>query len=216
MIGRVAGKLVELEDGMLLVDVGGVCYEIEVAASVLSSLPRPGDDITLHTHFVVREDAQLLFGFATRSERELFRAFIRLNGVGPKLGLSLISALDPQTLVNAVHNNDVSMLTQVKGVGKTTAERLLLELKNRIDTLTELGAVPARVVSVGGRAVDAQADVREAEEALISLGFKPQDAARAVVQVSSEEEGLSVEAIVRRALRSLAGPIQGAGVREAK
>ena len=208
MIGRLTGKLLEMDAGALLVDVSGVAYEVEVSAGVLQALPRVGEDITLHTHFVVREDAQLLFGFAARNERELFRAFIKINGVGPKLGLALISALDPQTLAAAVRNNDVSVLTKVPGVGKKTAERLMVELKNRLDSLTDSGAVPLSVVSVDGAdGVSPAANAAEAEDALIALGYRPPEASRAVAAAVRSEEGaagLSAEELVRLALRGFA------------
>ena len=202
MIGRLTGKLLELEGGNVLVDVAGIAYEVEVSGGVLQTLPRIGEELRLHTHFVVREDAQLLYGFASKNERELFRAFIKISGVGPKLGLALISALDPQTLSAAVRNNDVSMLTKVPGVGKKTAERLMVELKNRIGSLNESGAVPLNVVSVDG--ADAGVAV-EAEDALIALGYRAPEANRAVQQALSEcGEAPSAERLVRLALRSFA------------
>ncbi len=202
MIGRLTGKLLELEGGSVLVDVAGIAYEVEVSAGVLQTLPRVGEELRLHTHFVVREDAQLLYGFTSKSERELFRAFIKISGVGPKLGLALISALDPHALSAAVRNNDVSMLTKVPGVGKKTAERLMVELKNRIDSLSESGAVPLNVVSVDG--ADAGVAV-EAEDALIALGYRAVEANRAVQQALAESgDAPSAEQLVRLALRSFA------------
>ncbi|MEM9621149.1 MAG: Holliday junction branch migration protein RuvA [Pseudomonadota bacterium] len=212
MIGRIAGTLLEISDQILLVDVQGVAYEVEVSAQVLLQLPQLQAPITLHTHMVVREDAQLLFGFVSRAERELFRAFIKLNGVGPKLGLALISALDPPTLVAAVRHHDVSALTRVPGVGKKTAERLLLELKSRIDSLTEAGAVPATVADVDLSAAADPAAVQrggaaqEAEDALVALGYRLPDAQRAVMLALQETDADSQSAqdLVRRALRSFA------------
>ncbi len=206
MIGRLTGKLVEFDSNVLLVDVAGVAYEVEVSATVLQTLPQSGDTITLHTHFVVREDAQLLYGFAAKSERDLFRAFIKISGVGPKLGLALISALDLQTLSHAVRNNDVSMLTRVPGVGKKTAERLMVELKNRLDTLTETGAVAISVVSVDGApAAGSPGVVVEAEDALVALGYRPQEANRAVAQaLQAGDDAPTAEQLVRLALKSFA------------
>ncbi len=207
MISRIKGTLLQVTEQTMVVDVAGVGYELDVATSVLSQLPQVGDDITIHTHLVVREDAQLLFGFASLQERDLFRAFIKLNGVGPKLGLSLISALDMGELVTAVRNNDVSVLTKVPGVGKKTAERLLLELKNRIDSLTENGTVPAQVVSVQGWSTQNDDDhLLEAENALVALGYRAPDAAAAVSAVAAQlsDEMMSVEELVRQALRGIA------------
>lgn len=208
MISRLTGRLLELdtESGSILLDVGGVGYEIEVASSVFAASPQTDAELTVHTHFVVREDAQLLFGFATKAERDLFRAFIKINGVGPKLGLALISSVDPGTLARAVANNETGVLTRVPGVGKKTAERLMVELKSRLDTLKNLpGAAAAEPVAVlhGAGAI---AD--EAENALIALGYRPQDATRAVALVLDElgaaDTEPSVEELVRQALRSFA------------
>jgi holliday junction DNA helicase RuvA len=210
LIGRLSGKLIEFDATFLLVDVAGVAYEVEVSAGVLQALPGLGGDVLLHTHFVVREDAQLLYGFASKSERDLFRAFIKISGVGPKLGLALISALDPNSLVNAVRNNDVSLLTKVPGVGKKTAERLMVELKSRLDALTQSGAVPVHVISVDGQGAVASAglaaSVAEAEGALIALGYKPLEAARAVATTlqTTPDQSLSAEELVRLTLRGFA------------
>ena len=158
----------------------------------------------MHTHFVVREDAQLLFGFATKAERELFRAFIKINGVGPKLGLALISALDLQALTAAVRNNDISLLTKVPGVGKKTAERLMVELKNRLEQLNDINGVAFNVVSVSGAdGVVSPGVTVEAEDALLALGYRPQEASRAVAQAlqNAGDAEHTVEQLVRLALR---------------
>ena len=192
---------------MLLVDVAGVAYEVEVSAGVLQNLPRTGESLTLHTHFVVREDAQLLYGFTGKAERELFRAFIKINGVGPKMGLALISSLDLQSLSIAVRNHDISVLTKVPGVGKKTAERLMVELKNRLEELGDAGGVALNVVSVAGAAGGVSPSVAvQAEDALLSLGYRPQEASRAVAQaLQNHGEGeLSAEQLVRLALRGFA------------
>ena len=207
MIGRLSGRLLELDAATLLVDVAGVAYEVEVSAAVLQALPRVGEDILLHTHFVVREDAQLLYGFVTKQERDLFRAFIKINGVGPKLALALISALDAQTLSAAVRNNDVSMLTRVPGVGKKTAERLMVELRARLEALTESGAVPFAVVSVDGDSTGLPGGIAmEAEDALVALGYRPAEASKAVAMVLRDgaAEISTAEQLVRLALRSFA------------
>ncbi|NKC01070.1 MAG: Holliday junction branch migration protein RuvA [Pseudomonadales bacterium] len=203
MIGRLQGKLLDISGNDILIDVNGIGYEVEVAASVIELGPTTGQSLTVHTHFVVREDAQLLFGFATQAERDLFRGFIKINGVGPKMGLALISSLDAQALAIAVRNEDVSMLTRVPGVGKKTAERLMVELKNRIDELTAAAGVSLQVVDVSPNFDGA---TREAEDALIALGYRPTDASRTIAGVLARSEGdLTVEEIVRQALRSIAG-----------
>ena len=203
MIGRLRGSLLEIKGNDVLVDVSGIGYEVEVAASVLEKAPQTGQVLTLYTHFVVREDAQLLFGFATASERDLFRGFIKINGVGPKLALSLLSSLDVATLAMAVRTEDISMLTRVPGIGKKTAERLMLELKNRLDDLSEASGVSLAVVDVKKQG---DLPVREAENALIALGYKPAEASRMIAGVMARSEGeLTVEDMIRLSLRSIAG-----------
>jgi len=195
--------LLEIKGNDVLVDVSGIGYEVEVAASVLEKAPQTGQALTLYTHFVVREDAQLLFGFATASERDLFRGFIKINGVGPKLALSLLSSLDVATLAMAVRTEDISMLTRVPGIGKKTAERLMLELKNRLDDLSEASGVSLAVVDVKKQG---DLPVREAENALIALGYKPAEASRMIAGVMARSEGeLTVEDMIRLSLRSIAG-----------
>lgn len=203
MIGQLAGCLIELdvETGMLLLDVSGVGYEVEVSANVMQSNPQKDDAMTLHTHLVVREDAQLLYGFASRTERNLFRGFIKISGVGPKMGLALISALDPQSLAAAVRSNDVSALTRVPGVGKKTAERLMVELKSRIDDLAGQH-IPAKTVGVDPLLDTAPV---EAEDALVALGYRPLDASHAVRLVLKDAtDELTTAEIIRRALRTFA------------
>ncbi len=195
--------MLEIKGNDVLVDVSGIGYEVEVAASVLEKAPQTGQVLTLYTHFVVREDAQLLFGFATASERDLFRGFIKINGVGPKLALSLLSSLDVATLAMAVRTEDISMLTRVPGIGKKTAERLMLELKNRLDDLSEASGVSLAVVDVKKQG---DLPVREAENALIALGYKPAEASRMIAGVMARSEGeLTVEDMIRLSLRSIAG-----------
>lgn len=209
MIGILQGQLLDISGTDVLLDVGGVGYEIEVAASVIELGPTMGQPLTIHTHFVVREDAQLLFGFATRAERDLFRGFIKINGVGPKMALALISSLDVAALAMAVRNEDVSVLTRVPGVGKKTAERLMVELKNRLDDLTHAAGVVVNVVDVSP---NFDGNTREAEDALIALGYKPQDASRTIAGVLARSEGeLAVEEIVRLALRSIASQNESIG-----
>lgn len=212
MISRLRGALVEIEGNVLLLDVGGVGYEVEVSANVLGAAPLVGTELTLYTHFVVREDAQLLFGFCDKSERDLYRTYIRINGVGPKMGLALISSIDPSTLSRVVQNNEVGVLTKVPGVGKKTAERLMVELKSRIDTL--LPQLPMAenfpMPSLAGRAV-----YQEAEDALLALGYKGHQAQQAVIQArkdfeqkaaqtGGEEKDPTTEQIVTWVLRQFA------------
>ena len=200
MIGRLRGTLVEKQPPHIIVDVHGVGYELEVTTSTLYRLAALGEPVTLHTHMVVREDAQLLYGFIEKRERELFRELIRLNGVGPKLALALMSSLEVDELVRCVQAQDTSALTRVPGVGKKTAERLLVELKDRFKAWETLPGMATLMVEpqLEVTVLNAQND---AVSALISLGFKPQEASRAVSAV--QEEGLSSEDMIRRALKGM-------------
>jgi Holliday junction DNA helicase RuvA len=212
LISRLRGALVEIEGNVLLLDVGGLGYEVEVSANVLSASPLVGTELTLYTHFVVREDAQLLFGFCDKNERDLYRTYIRINGVGPKMGLALISSIDPSTLSQAVQNNEVGVLTKVPGVGKKTAERLMVELKSRIDMLVPQlpTATSLPMASFGTRAV-----YQEAEDALLALGYKGHQAQQAVMharrdfeqevsQSSGDNKDPTTEQIVTWVLRQFA------------
>ena len=180
----------------VLVDASGVGYEVELPIPTLAALPKERGEVTLHTHFIVRDDAQQLYGFGSKGERDLFRALLRITGVGPRLALSVISSVEIGDLSLAAAENDVSRLVKVPGVGRKTAERMLLELKDRLADLDI--AAPPRV-----RAAP-DASVAEAERALVALGYKAGEAARAVETVQGE--GLSPEQIVREALRRFARP----------
>ncbi|MCQ4346869.1 Holliday junction branch migration protein RuvA [Pseudomonas stutzeri] len=201
MIGRLRGTLAEKQPPYLLVDVGGVGYELEMPLSSLYRLPALGEAVTLHTHLVVREDAHLLYGFAEKRERELFRELIRLNGVGPKLALALMSALEVDDLVRCVQNEDLKALTRVPGVGKKTAERLLVELRDRFKAWDALPSIAPLVVEPQRDALVSSAE-SDALSALVALGFKPAEASRAVSLVL--EDGLSSEELIRRALKGMA------------
>ncbi|MBX9756263.1 MAG: Holliday junction branch migration protein RuvA [Pseudomonadaceae bacterium] len=200
MIGRLRGTLVEKQPPHLILDVNGVGYELEVPMTTLYRLPAVGETLILHTHLVVREDAQLLYGFADKRDRQLFRELIRLNGVGPKLALALMSSLTVDELVRCVQAQDTSVLVKIPGVGKKTAERLLVELKDRFKAwetlpgMLDLGIEP----SAGAPVSNAEND---ALSALLSLGYKPQEASRAVAAV--KEDGLSSEDLIRRALKGM-------------
>ncbi|MDR6179084.1 Holliday junction DNA helicase RuvA [Pseudomonas sp. SORGH_AS 211] len=199
MIGRLRGTLAEKQPPHLLLDVGGVGYEVEVPMTTLYRLPAQGEIVTLHTHLVVREDAQLLYGFGEKRERELFRELIRLNGVGPKLALALMSSLEVDELVRCVQAQDTAALVKVPGVGKKTAERLLVELKDRFKAWESLPGI-APLVLPNQAAVVASAEA-DAVSALVALGFKPQEASRAVAAVEGDD--LSSEELIRRALKGM-------------
>ena len=191
MIGRIKGQLVEVVENIILLDAGGVAYEVELTSTALARLPARDHELSLYTHFVVREDVQLLYGFASRGERDLFRVLIRINGVGPKLAVKLISSIDLHDLAVSVANKDVAMLMRVPGVGRKTAERLLVELKDKLGDLVS-GEVPTQDSGDNRAAL-------EAEGALISLGYKPSEAARVINSVRSE--GVNTEDLLRAALQ---------------
>ncbi|MFP6860125.1 Holliday junction branch migration protein RuvA [Pseudomonas sp.] len=200
MIGRLRGTLAEKQPPHVIVDINGLGYELEVPMTTLYRLPSVGEPLTLHTHLVVREDAHLLYGFFEKRERELFRELIRLNGVGPKLALALMSGLEIDELVRCVQAQDTSVLVKIPGVGKKTAERLLVELKDRFKAWETVPGMSNLVVEprAGGAVSSAEND---AVSALISLGYKPQEASRAVSAI--KEDGLSSEDMIRRALKGM-------------
>ena len=189
MIGRLHGKLLEKNPPQILIDVSGVGYEVDVPMSTFCNLPEVGGELTLHTHFVVREDAQLLYGFATLAERAVFRALIKISGVGPKIALALLSGITVDQLKDAVDRGETGLLTKVPGIGKKTAERLVLEL---IDKLAGTGAATAAVPTSGARA--------DVAAALIALGYSEREAAAATKKLP---EDCTVNDGLRLALKSL-------------
>ena len=204
MIGFLRGTLLEKQPPHVLLDVNGVGYELEVPMTTLYQLPAVGEPLELHTHLVVREDAQLLYGFYAKRDRSMFRELIRLNGVGPKLALALMSGMSVDELIQCVQAEDTKRLMKVPGVGKKTADRLLVELKDRVKNWE--GSMAAGQISMEpaglSTVTDAQSSEKEAVEALIGLGFKPAEASRAVSAV--QEDGLSSEELIRRALKGMA------------
>lgn len=200
MIGRLRGTLAEKQPPHVIVDINGLGYELEVPMTTLYRLPSVGEPLTLHTHLVVREDAHLLYGFFEKRERELFRELIRLNGVGPKLALALMSGLEVDELVRCVKAQDTSVLVRIPGVGKKTAERLLVELKDRFKAWETVPGMSGLVVEPRGGAAVSSAE-NDAVSALISLGYKPQEASRAVSAI--KVDGLSSEDMIRRALKGM-------------
>jgi Holliday junction DNA helicase RuvA len=196
MIGRLQGTVIDKQAPDLLLDVQGVGYEVLVSLSTFFAVPGVGQSVTLHTHFVVRDDAQLLFGFSELSERTLFRHLIKVNGVGPKMALAILSGMSASEFALCVHNNDVATLVKLPGVGKKTAERLVIEMRDRVGDIEASAAGTSPATSQ-------QPDIaEEAESALIALGYKPQDAAKMVNRAVSEEI-TSAEQLIRAALKSM-------------
>lgn len=196
MIGRLRGILLGKSPPILLLDVHGVGYEVEAPMSTFYQLPATGEELTLHTHLIVREDAQILCGFATEAERRLFRALIRVNGVGAKLALAILSGMNADEFARCIGDNDTASLIRLPGVGKKTAERLVIEMRDRLaDWQGGEAAAPAGTAPAAG-----PDPVREAVSALIALGYRPPEASRLVQQVDST--GLSSEDIIRDALKA--------------
>jgi Holliday junction DNA helicase RuvA len=197
MIGRIRGKLISLDEHAILIDVGGVGYEMEVTANTLAALPGVGHDVVVHTHLSIREDAHSLFGFASAGERDLFRTLIKINGVGPKLALTLLAGIDVTDLARCIRDADVARLVKLPGIGRKTAERLVVELRDRIqDLVTIPEAVRPHTREPATRLV-----IEEAERALIQLGYRPAEASRAIG--GAYVEGHSTEDVVRIALRRM-------------
>ena len=189
MIGRLIGVLAEKSPPLVLIDVNGVGYEVDVPMSSFYNLPGLGERVTLLTHFVVREDVQQLFGFLTGEERATFRQLVKISGIGPRTALSILSGLSVGELAQAVSTQQTARLVKVPGIGKKTAERLLLELKGKLGP--ELGAPAAQVAS------DAQADI---VQALVALGYSERDAAAALKTMPAD---IGVSDGIKQALKAL-------------
>lgn len=210
MIGRLRGTLIEKIAPEILIECSGVGYEVSMPMTSIYALPELNEQATIYTHFVVREDAQLLYGFANKIERKLFRLLIKVNGVGPKLALAILSGMSADQFVSCVNHDDVSAIVKIPGVGKKTAERLLVEMRDRLkdwqaqmpihtpatDAMPE--QLSAEYTFVDNFVSDNKGD---AINALLSLGYKQAQADKAVKQVYSQ--GMSSEDIIRDALKSM-------------
>ena len=204
MIGRIRGILAEKQAPDILVDVQGICYELQVPMSTIYQLPAPGEGVVLHTHLVVREDAHLLFGFYSLQERQMFRSLIKVSGVGPKMALAILSGMAVDEFVRTIRINDIAGLTRMPGVGRKTAERLIVEMKDRLAEWGGDMVLSDEAVSVPAGA-SAQPLSQEAETALIALGYKPAEATRMIAQVLKANPELTrSEELLRQALRSKA------------
>lgn len=190
MIGRLSGTLSDKNPPQVLVDCGGVGYEVDVPMSTFYNLPAVGEKVSLLTHFVVREDAQILYGFGSAGEREAFRQLIKISGVGPRTALSVLSGMSVADIAQAVTAQDAGRLVKVPGIGKKTAERLLLELKGKIGA--DMGG------PVAGGATDAQADI---QQALVALGYSDKEASAALKALPKD---VGVSEGIKLALKALA------------
>jgi len=202
MIGRLRGTVIEKQPPLLLLDVGGVGYEVQAPMTTFYQLPDgPQDEVVLHTHMVVREDAQQLFGFFEQKERALFRTLIKVNGVGPKMALTILSGMESSDFAYSVKSGDAAALVKLPGVGKKTAERLIVEMRDRLaDWEVELPA--ATPATTGTAQVSASLLVQDAESVLVALGYKPQEASRAVSVVWDDGINNSEE-LIRLALKNM-------------
>jgi Holliday junction DNA helicase RuvA len=198
MIGYLKGTLLDKRPPTLVLDVHGVGYELDAPMTTFYDLPPTGDSVTVYTHMVVREDAQLLFAFSDLAQRDVFRSLLKVSGVGPRVALAILSTLSAAEFYTAVTDNDITRLTRVPGIGRKTAERLVVEMRDRVmKQIEERGQAPA--VAVARR----DNPVEDAVGALMALGYKPAEASRAIRDIDSN--GLSSEDLIRKALRQLAG-----------
>lgn len=198
MIGRLRGLLAWKQPPWLLIDAHGVGYELEASLTTFQTLPEVGADVTLHTHLAVREDAHTLYGFATPGERALFRNLIRVTGIGPRVALLILSGMSVELFSRCVREGDAAALTRLPGIGKKTAERLIIEMRDRVGGL---GLDPTAVTLPGERpGIAAVNPVDDAISALVALGYRLPDAARMVQTIAPE--GLTSEAIIRQALQA--------------
>lgn len=198
MIGRLHGRLLEKRPPWLTVDVHGVGYELEAPMTTFYKLPATGAEVTLHTHVVVREDAHLLYGFWSERERRLFRSLLKVSGIGARMALAILSGIDADEFAACVESGNTGRLTGVPGIGKKTAERLVLELRDR---LTDWERATGHAAVLGAPAAD---PIGDAISALVALGYKPQEASRYVNAIDTA--GMTSEAIIREALKAAVRP----------
>jgi Holliday junction DNA helicase RuvA len=188
MIGRIKGLLVEKNPPLVAVDVNGITYELNAPMSTIYELPDLGEEVCLYTHLLVREDAHLLFGFFSAREREFFRTLLKVNGVGAKIAIAILSGLSVEDLSNVIQQKDVLRITKVPGIGKKTAERLILELRDKLSVIS------------GGELNSSGGEIEDAVGALVALGYSDRDSRNALLKVSGE---LAVAELIRQALRIL-------------
>lgn len=191
MIGRLTGRLVSKQPPQLIVDVNGVGYELEAPMSTFYKLPATGENVSLHTHLTVREDAHLLYGFASIQEKSLFRELIKVSGIGPKSGLSILSGVGVEDFWEILRTGDVARLTKIPGIGKKTAERLMVEMRDKAGAApSDSGIVAAAVTG---------SPLQEARSALQALGYKPAEIERYTQAVY--RDGMTTEQIIQESLR---------------
>lgn len=199
MISRLRGKLLEKQPPFLLIDVNGLAYEVQASMNTFYRLPDIDNDVVLYTHFVVREDGHFLFGFIDVSERALFRTLIKVNGVGPKVALAILSSIEPDDFVRCISEQNTAALQRLPGIGKKTAERLIIEMRDRLSDWqadsTSIKDIQTPFISLPKSAE------QDAISALIALGYKPQEASRAVHHIA--DKNLSSQELIRLALKHI-------------
>ena len=209
MIGRLRGILAYKQPPNLMIDAQGVGYELEASLSTFANLPDVGGEVTLFTHLAIRDDAYNLYGFANLNERGLFRSLIKVSGIGAKSALLILSGMNVDTFSRCVQEGDTSSLTRLPGIGKKTAERLVVEMRDRIGQLSIVGPGRVSTGELGGAAGDSTASaasvVDDAVSALVALGYKPPEAVRmisAVAKTNGRSDDLASEELIRLALQS--------------
>ncbi|MCU7799035.1 MAG: Holliday junction branch migration protein RuvA [gamma proteobacterium symbiont of Lucinoma myriamae] len=202
MIGRLSGTLIQKQPPVLMIDVHGVGYEVQAPMSTFYQLPELEQPVVLLIHMVVREDAQLLYGFYSESERLLFKSLIKVNGVGPKLALAILSGISANKFVQVVKNNDESGLVRLPGIGKKTAQRLIVEMKDRLSDWQGDGTFGQDKASTGSDNLSTEQDIiKEATSALIALGYKPVEASKMISKLDKKQDQSS-ESLIKQALKN--------------
>lgn len=197
MIGRIKGLLLETKPPLLLIDVGGIGYEVQAPMGTFYRLPPVGGQVMLYTHLIVREDAHILFGFGQERERALFRHLLKVSGVGPKSALTVLSGIEPDVFVRCIADKDIGTLSRLPGIGKKTAERLIIEMRDRLaDWQQANGEMVEPSLMVTGNTV-----VSDAISALVALGYKDQEARKAIMRIENTE--LSSAELIRLALQNM-------------
>jgi Holliday junction DNA helicase RuvA len=201
MIGRLKGILAAKRAPQILVDCSGVGYEADVSMTTYYQLPEPGEAISIWTHLIVKEDSHSLIGFTTEHERKLFRQLIRVNGVGPKMALTILSGINNQEFAQCVLQDDIITLTRLPGVGKKTAERLIIEMRDKVEDL--MGGASLATEAGTATAATGRSGKSEAIEALQALGYKATDAEKMVRQVESgTDQDMNAAALIKKALQA--------------
>lgn len=201
MIGRLSGILIQKQPPQLMIDVQGVGYEVQAPMSTFYQLPELDQPVVLFTHLVVREDAHLLYGFHNQQERLFFRTLIKVNGVGPKLALTILSGITAAEFALVVKNNDESGLVRLPGIGKKTAQRLIIEMRDRLQDWQTDETAPASKTTTGADYLMTEQDIiREASSALIALGYKPVEASKMLSKLDTREQ--SSQELIKQALKN--------------